>query len=265
MADLIALDDSRDERLRDYTDLRDVQLRQSVEHERGIYIAEGAKVIERAVAAGHEPKSLLLAPRWTETLADVLDATDAPAYLLDEKTIEKVTGFHVHRGALAAMHRPQERSVAEVLRGARRVLVAEDLVDHTNIGAIMRNVAALGFDAVLLSPRCADPLYRRSIKVAMGAVFTLPWARIDDWYGLPDLLREHGFTTYAMTLADDAVPIDAVEPAERSAIIVGSEGPGLSEHWQRASDHRVIIPMAAGIDSLNVAASTAIACWHFRP
>ena len=265
MADLIALDDARDERLRDYTDLRDVQLRQSVEHERGIYIAEGAKVIERAVAAGHEPKSLLLAPRWTETLADVLDATDAPAYLLDEKTIEKVTGFHVHRGALAAMHRPPERSVAEVLEGARRVLVAEDLVDHTNIGAIMRNVAALGFDAVLLSPRCADPLYRRSIKVAMGAVFTLPWARIDDWYGLPDLLRSHGFTTYAMTLADDAVPIDAVEPAERSAIIVGSEGPGLSEHWQRASDHRVIIPMAAGIDSLNVAASTAIACWQFRP
>ncbi len=263
MADLIALDDPRDERLRDYVDLRDVQLRQSVEHERGIYIAEGAKVIERAVAAGHTPKSLLLAPRWTETLAPVLDSTDAPAYLLDEKTIERVTGFHVHRGALAAMHRPPERAVSEVLARATRVLVAEDLVDHTNIGAIMRNVAALGFDAVLLSPRCADPLYRRSIKVAMGAVFSLPWARIDDWYGLPALLREHGFTTYAMTLADDAVPIDAVRPAERSAVIVGSEGPGLSDHWQRESDHRVIIPMAAGIDSLNVAASTAIACWHF--
>lgn len=264
MADLISLDDPHDERLRDYTDLRDVQLRQSVEYERGIYIAEGAKVIERAVAAGHRPKSLLLAPRWTETLADVLEATDAPAYLLDEKTIERVTGFHVHRGALAAMHRPVERSVSDVLASATRVLVAEDLVDHTNIGAIMRNVAALGFDAVLLSPRCADPLYRRSIKVAMGAVFSLPWARIDDWYGLPALLREHAFTSYAMTLADDAVAIDAIEPAERAAIIVGSEGPGLSEHWQREADHRVIIPMAAGIDSLNVAASTAIACWQFR-
>ncbi|WP_286928986.1 MULTISPECIES: TrmH family RNA methyltransferase [Aeromicrobium] len=265
MADLIALDDPRDERLRDYTDLRDVQLRQSVEQERGIYIAEGTKVIERAVAAGHEPKSLLLAPRWLGTLSDILQSTDAPAYVLDEKSIERVTGFHVHRGALAAMHRPAERSVHDVLATARRVLVAEDLVDHTNIGAIMRNVAALGFDAVLLSPRCADPLYRRSIKVAMGAVFSLPWARIDDWYAAPALLREHRFTTYAMTLSDDAVPIDAIEPAERSAVIVGSEGPGLSEHWQRESDHRVIIPMAAGIDSLNVAASTAIACWQFRP
>ena len=265
MADLIALDDPRDERLRDYTDLRDVQLRTTVEHERGIYIAEGEKVIHRAVAAGHEPKSFLLAPRWLDNLAEVLDRTDAPAYVLDEKAIERVTGFHVHRGALAAMHRPVERTVADVLNTAKRVLVAEDLVDHTNIGAIMRNVAALGFDGVLLSPRCADPLYRRSIKVAMGAVFSLPWARIEDWYGAPQLLREHGFTSYAMTLADDAVAIDDIEPAERAAVIVGSEGPGLSEHWQREADHRVIIPMAAGIDSLNVAASTAIACWEFRP
>lgn len=263
MADIIALDDPRDERLRDYTDLRDVQLRTTVEHERGIYIAEGEKVIHRAIAAGHRPKSLLLAPRWLGSLAEVLESTDAPAFVLDEKSIEKVTGFHVHRGALAAMHRPQERSVEDVLRDARRVLVAEDLVDHTNIGAIMRNAAALGFDAVLLSPRCADPLYRRSIKVAMGAVFSLPWARIDDWYAAPALLRALGFTTYAMTLADDAVAIDTVVPGERVAVIVGSEGPGLTEHWQREADHRIIIPMAEGIDSLNVAASTAIACWHF--
>ena len=131
--------------------------------------------------------------------------------------------------------------------------------------AVMRNVAALGFDAVLLSPRCADPLYRRSIKVAMGAVFTLPWARIDDWYGLPNLLADHGFTSYAMTLAEDSIALDAVEPAEKVAVIVGSEGPGLSEHWQREANYRIKIPMAAGIDSLNVAASTAIACWWFRP
>jgi len=263
VADLIALDDARDERLRDYTDLRDVQLRTTVEQERGIYIAEGEKVIHRAVAAGHTPRSLLLAPRWLDNLSDVLESTDAPAYVLTEKAIEQVTGFHVHRGALAAMQRPQEREPREVLAKARRVLVAEDLVDHTNIGAIMRNAAALGFDAVLLSPRCADPLYRRSIKVAMGAVFSLPWARLDDWYGAPALLRELGFTTYAMTLADDAVSLEDVEPAERAAVIVGSEGPGLTEHWQREADHRVIIPMSAGIDSLNVAASTAIACWHF--
>lgn len=263
VAELITLDDPRDERLRDYTGLRDVQLRLSVEHERGIYIAEGAKVIDRAISAGHQPKSLLLAPRWIDTLSDVLTAIDAPIYVLDEKVIEQVTGFHVHRGALAAMYRPVQRGVREVLQSANRVLVAEDLVDHTNIGAIMRNAAALGFDAVLLSPRCADPLYRRSIKVAMGAVFSLPWARIEDWYAAPALLRELGFTTYAMTLADDAVPIDAIVPADRVAVIVGSEGPGLTEHWQRAADHRVMVPMAAGIDSLNVAASTAIACWYF--
>lgn len=263
MADLITVDDPRDPRLRDYTDLRDVQLRQSIERERGIYIAEGEKVIHRAVAAGHRPKSFLLAPRWLDNLSEVLAKSEVPAYVLDEKAIEGVTGFHVHRGALAAMHRPAERSVRDVLSDASRVLVAEDLVDHTNIGAIMRNAAALGFDAVLLSPRCADPLYRRSIKVAMGAVFSLPWARIEDWYGAPALLQELGFTTYAMTLADDAVSIETVEAADRVAVIVGSEGPGLTEHWQREADHRVIIPMAEGIDSLNVAASTAIACWHF--
>ncbi|TSD65222.1 TrmH family RNA methyltransferase [Aeromicrobium piscarium] len=267
MAELFQIAGAGDPRLRDYTDLRDVSLRKLLETERGLYIAEGEKVVRRAVEAGHRPRSLLLAPRWMESLADVLEATDAPCYVLDEKTIEQVTGFHVHRGALAAMERPEPLSPETVLASARRVLVAEDLVDHTNIGAVMRNVAALGFDAVLLSPRCADPLYRRSVKVAMGAVFSLPYARIEDWYAAPDLLREHGFTSYAMSLAADSVPLDAIEiaPGERVAVIVGSEGPGLTEHWQQAADHRVTIPMAAGIDSLNVAASTAIACWHFRP
>ncbi|HPU13245.1 MAG TPA: RNA methyltransferase [Aeromicrobium sp.] len=265
MAELIAVEDPSDPRLRDYTNLRDVQLRTKTEAERGIYLAEGEKVIRRALEANHQARSFLLAPRWLESLADVLAESPAPVYVLAEKDIERLTGFHVHRGAMAAINRPEPLSVEQVLAGASRVLVAEDLVDHTNIGAVMRNVAALGFDGVLLSPRCADPLYRRSIKVAMGAVFTLPWARIDDWYGLPSLLADHGFTSYAMTLADDSIAIDAVEPAKKVAVIVGSEGPGLSEHWQREADYRVKIPMAAGIDSLNVAASTAIACWWFRP
>ena len=153
-----------------------------------------------------------------------------------------------------------------MLDGTRRVLVLEDLVDHTNIGAVFRTVAALGFDAVVLSPRCADPLYRRAVKVAMGAVFRLPYARIDDWYAGPDLLRQAGFTTYAMTLADDAVPLDSVDAdVERLAVVVGGEGHGLTDHWQRAADVRVTIPMAEGIDSLNVAASVAVACWHLRP
>jgi len=259
------VDDLDDPRLGDYVRLRDVQLRTRLESERGIYLAEGEKVVRRAVDAGHRPRSFLMAPRWLDGLADVLDRSDAPCFVLDDSRIESLTGFHVHRGALAALERPEPVPVADVLAGARRVVVVEDLVDHTNIGAVFRNVAALGFDAVLLSPRCADPFYRRSIKVAMGAVFQLPHARFDDWYAAPGLLRDAGFTTYAMTLAPDAVPLDGVETdVDRLAVVVGGEGHGLSDHWEREADVRVTIPMAAGIDSLNVAASVAIACWHLR-
>jgi len=140
--------------------------------------------------------------------------------------------------------------------------VLEDIVDHTNVGAIFRSGAALGFDAVLLAPRCADPLYRRSVKVAMGAVFSVPWTRLPDWYdALPDL-SDAGFTTVALTLADDAVPIEqAIAGLDKVALVLGSEGHGLSERWQRSADRRAIIPMSAGIDSLNVAAATAVACY----
>lgn len=206
-----------------------------------------------------------MSPKWVDALADVLDQTDAPCFVLDDASIEKLTGFHVHRGALAALERPALPSPQEVLAAARRVVVVEDLADHTNVGAIFRSVAALGFDAILLSPRCADPLYRRAIKVSMGSVFWLPYARVDDWYAAPDLLRDAGFTTYAMTLADDAVPLDeAPHDVERLALIVGSEGHGLSTRWEQAADHRVTIPMSADIDSLNVASSVAVACWELR-
>ncbi|HUS21514.1 MAG TPA: RNA methyltransferase [Aeromicrobium sp.] len=252
------------EELRIFTELRDVELRTAMEAQLGVYIAEGEKVIRRAAEAGHRPHSFLLAPRWVESLADILDRFDVPCHELDEGEIEGVTGFHVHRGALAAFERPEPMPITELLARVQRIVVVEDLVDHTNIGSVFRNAAALGFDGVVLSPRCADPFYRRSIKVAMGAVFSLPHARLDDWYTAPALLREAGFTTYAMTLASGAVPIDTIEPAARSALIVGSEGPGLTEHWQREADVRMTIPMAAGIDSLNIAASVAIACWHFR-
>ena len=245
-----------------FTDLRDVQLRTTLETERGIYIAEGEKVIRRALEAGHHPHSFLLTERWLDQLGELLADVDAPCHVLPEADIEALTGFHVHRGALAALHRPEPTLVADILATATRVVVAEDLVDHTNLGALFRNAAALGFDAVLLSPRCADPWYRRSIKVAMGAVFTLPHARFDDWYAVPQALRDAGFTSYAMTLTPDAVDLSTVEPARKAAIVVGSEGHGLSEHWQRDADVRVTIPMAAGIDSLNVAASVAIACWQ---
>lgn len=249
-----------------FTDLRDVQLRTRQESAQGFYIAEGEKVIRRAAEAGHLPRSFLLAPRWVDGLADVLERFDVPCHVLSEAEIERVTGFHVHRGALAAFERPAAAAVEAVLADASRILVAEDLVDHMNIGSLFRNAAALGFDAILLSPRCADPFYRRSIKVAMGAVFSLPHARLDDWYAGPHLIRDAGFTSYVMTLAPDAVALDEVEPAERSALVLGSEGPGVSAHWQREADVRVTIPMARGIDSLNVAASAAIACWTFsRP
>ncbi len=265
MPDLVHLDDPADDRLRDYVALRDVQLRSALEGERGLFIAEGEKVVRRALEAGHRPRSFLMAERWLEGLADLMAAHDVPCFVLDERAIESLTGFHVHRGALAAFERPELPSVGEVLAGARRVVVLEDLVDHTNVGAVFRSVAAFGFDAVLLSPRCADPLYRRSVKVAMGSVFWLPHARLDDWFGAPAALRAAGFTTLAMTLADDAVPLDTVDgDLDRIAVVLGSEGHGLSEHWQRGADLRVTIPMAAQIDSLNVAASAAVACWHLR-
>lgn len=256
---------TEDERLRDYLSLRDTSLRKLLETERGIYVAEGEKVVRRAVAAGHEPRSFLMAPRWVESLEDVLAMTDAPCYVLEEDVIEQLTGFHVHRGALAVLHRPALPQPAEVLAGARRVVVLEDLVDHTNVGAVFRTAAALGWDGVLLSPRCADPLYRRAIKVAMGAVFSLPYARLDDWHAAPDLLRDAGFTTVAMTLGDGAVPLDSVDRDHPIALVVGSEGHGLSARWEHESLVRATIPMHPDIDSLNVAASVAIAAWELRP
>ena len=262
MAELHHIDDPADPRLADYRDLRDVELRKHLEAEHGLFLAEGEKVVRRAVEAGFTPRSLLMAPRWLEGLTDVLATTDAPCFVLSEALAEEVTGFHVHRGALASLERRPLPSVESVLASARSVLVLEDIVDHTNVGAIFRSGAALGFDAVLLSPRCADPLYRRSIKVGMGAVFTMPWTRLPDWYDAMPALSAAGFTTVALTLAADSTPIEtAVAGVERLALVLGSEGHGLSPRWERSSDRRAIIAMRAGIDSLNVAAASAVACY----
>jgi len=259
---IVEISDPDDPRLADYRDLRDVELRKSLEAEHGLFIAEGEKVVRRAVEAGYEARSLLMAPRWLEGLDDVLARSTGICYVLSETLIEQVTGFHVHRGALASLRRRPLRSVDDVLAEARSVLVLEDLVDHTNVGAVFRSGAALGFDAVLLAPRCADPLYRRSIKVGMGAVFTMPWTRLPDWYdALPDL-SGRGFTTIALTLSADSVPIeDAVDGVDRLALVLGSEGHGLSSRWESSADRRAIIAMRAGIDSLNVAAASAVACY----
>jgi tRNA G18 (ribose-2'-O)-methylase SpoU len=262
MAELIEISSADDPRLADYRDLRDVELRKSVEASEGLFLAEGEKVVRRAAAGGFTARSFLLAPRWVDGLQDVLDASAAPCYVLSEQLIEEVTGFHVHRGALASMQRRPLRPLAEVLDGARSVLVLEDLMDHANVGSIFRNGAALGFDAVLLAPRCADPLYRRAIKVSMGTVFAVPWTRITHWYDALPQLSEAGFTTVALTLAEDSVPIEeAVAGLDKVALVLGSEGHGLSPRWEKASDRRAIIPMSAGVDSLNVAAATAVACY----
>jgi tRNA G18 (ribose-2'-O)-methylase SpoU len=265
MATYVEITDPADPRLADYRDLRDVELRKHLESAEGLFIAEGEKVVRRAVDAGFPARSFLMAPRWLDGLADVLSTTEAPCYLVSEPLAEQVTGFHVHRGALASLHRRALPTVAEVLTGASTVVVLEDVVDHTNVGAIFRSGAALGVDAFLLSPRCADPLYRRSIKVAMGAVFSVPYARTEGWYDAVSALSEAGFTTVALTPADDSLDIErAVAGQERVALLMGTEGPGLSRRWMEAADVRAVIPMAGGIDSLNVAAATAVACYVAR-
>jgi tRNA G18 (ribose-2'-O)-methylase SpoU len=262
MAELLPVTDAADPRLSDYRDLRDVQMRKHLEAEHGLFLAEGEKVVRRAVEAGYTPRSFRMAERWLEGLADVLATSDAPCYVVAEDLAEEVTGFHVHRGALASLERRPLPSLWSVLEDARSILVLEDIVDHTNVGAIFRSGAALGFDAVLLAPRCADPLYRRSIKVGMGAVFSMPWTRLDDWFEALPSLSSLGFTTVALTLADDAVDIaEAVAGVDKVALVLGSEGHGLSQRWEAMADKRAIIPMAPGIDSLNVAAATAVACY----
>ncbi|MDR6865020.1 RNA methyltransferase [Phycicoccus sp. 3266] len=259
-----------DERLADYVALTDVALRRRTEPERGLYIAESEKVIRRALAVGHRPRSFLMARRWLTDLADVVERAEAdgvPVFVGEHDVIEQLTGFHLHRGALAAMQRPELPTPASLLQGARRVLVLEDVVDHTNVGAVFRSAAALGVDAVLVTPRCADPLYRRSIRVSMGTVFQVPWTRIEPWpAGIADLQR-HGFTVATLALADDAVSLDelAADPPERLALVLGTEGDGLSHHTLAAADLTVTIPMAGGVDSLNVAAAGAVAAWALRP
>jgi tRNA G18 (ribose-2'-O)-methylase SpoU len=206
-----------------------------------------------------------MAPRWLTGLSDVLESSPAPCYVVIEQLAEQVTGFHVHRGALASLRRPAPAAVPDVLAGAGTVVVLEDITDHANVGAIFRCAAGLGLDGVLLAPRCADPLYRRAIKVAMGAVFDVPYARLSDWYDALPRLSDQGFTTVALTLAADAVPIEeAVRGLDKVALVFGAEGHGLSPRWESTADRRAVIPMSGGVDSLNVAAAAAVACYVTR-
>lgn len=264
---LVNIERADDPRLRDYTSLRETSLRHSLEAAEGIFIAEGEKVICRAFAAGYRPRSLLLAPRWLAGLETHLAMwPHVPVYVASEQLCEQVTGFHVHRGALGSFERRTRWSVEDLLK-LRRLVVAEDIVDHTNVGALLRCAAGLGWDGALLAPRTADPLYRRSIKVSMGAVFSLPWARFERHADAVDRLKGAGFTTIALALRENSLALaelvgdPRVGPRAKVALLLGTEGTGLSQRWLAAADLVVTIPMHAGIDSLNVAAAAAVACY----
>lgn len=259
-----AVDDPSDPALADYVSLRDSQLRRRLEESKGLFIAEGEKIIRRAAEAEYRPRSLLLQERWLPALEDVIDRLDDVTILVaSSQLIEHVSGFHVHRGALGAFERPVSRRWDEVLSG-NRIMVCQDIVDHANMGAIMRAAAALGWDAVVLSHGSADPLYRRAIKTSMGASLQLPWPRMEN--DLEDLqrIKDAGFQMVATALSDDAVTLEAFQPHDRVALLLGTEGHGLSPQWLESAAASVRIPMAEGIDSLNVAMAAAICGWELR-
>ena len=288
MAGIVVVDDRSDPRLADYARLTDVRLRTALEPAHGLFVAEGDKVIRRAVAAGYQVRSMLVTRDKLAGLADLASACPGPVYLVSDQAAEQVTGYRVHRGALASMARRALPTVTGLLSGAplaadvsgaplaaelsggqpgwpRRIVILEDLVDHGNVGGIFRCAAALGVDAVILSPRCADPLYRRAVKVSMGAVFAIPYARMSDWRGGLAEIRSAGFTLLALTPDQSAVPLDKLAPAGRVALLLGTEGDGLSSRWLAEADTAVCVPMSAeamalGVDSLNVVAAAAIAC-----
>jgi tRNA G18 (ribose-2'-O)-methylase SpoU len=274
----IVLDDPFDPRLSDYVGLTDVALRSRHEPLAGLYLAEGEKVIRRALAAGHRPRSLLLSERWLVPMSDlvtIFQAAGAEVFTGGPAVIEAITGFHVHRGAIASIHRPAPVGVQELIaitggpsegRLRPRIAILEDIVDHTNVGAAFRSCAALGVDAVLVTPRCADPLYRRAVRVSMGTVFQVPWGRLAVWPDDLELVRAAGYTTVALGLAEHAV--DLAELTTRHpgplALILGTEGDGLKPTTLAAADVVCRIPMSGGVDSLNVAAAAAVAFYATR-
>lgn len=338
---VIRIETLDDARLDAYARLTEAQLRNRLEPEKGIFIAESGKVIERAFAGGMEPLSLLMEEKWLDNMAETIAEMEAahpglPAFVAPREQLEQLTGFELTRGALGAFRRPTLPSVEEIVREARLVAVLENITNHTNVGAIFRSAAALGVDAVLVTPACYDPLYRRAVRVSMGTVFQVPWTRIGceadgadgsgpgaaregklpqeialgkndpadgasfeaeletarkgcapcgkgaaaapEKHGKPGnpgaawadegipLLKSLGFTTAAMALSDDSVPLDdaALNSAEKVALVFGTEGDGLAPSTIAACDYTVRIPMAHGVDSLNVAAASAVAFWQFR-
>lgn len=279
---VIRLNDTTDSRLRVYSGMTDAQLRDGVgapgpdaDMNGGLFIAESAKVIERALDAGVTLHSIFLEEHWLEATLPIIEriesaGSSAPVLVATHEQFREVTGYQTTRGALAAFRRPVLPSVEDALANARRVAVLEDITNYTNVGAAFRSAAALGIDAVLITPACHDPLYRRAARVSMGTVFQVPWTRIGDsrdWAaeGVP-LLHSLGFKTAALALSDDSIPLDAPELAacEKLAMVLGTEGDGLSPRTIASCDYTVKIPMEHGVDSLNVAAASAVAFWELR-
>ena len=273
MPDIIEITDFSSPALDVFARLTEAQLRSRVEAEKGVFIAESPKVIGRALDAGYEPLSLLMERRQIEGQGRDIIARcgQVPVYTAERGLLAKLTGYPLTRGVLCAMRRPRLPGVEELCAGARRVAVLEGIVDSTNIGAIFRSAAALSIDAVLVTPSCSDPLYRRAVRVSMGTVFQVPWTRIgneaSDWprQGI-QRLRQMGFKTAAMALSDNAVSIE--DPVlcgeEKLTIVLGTEGDGLAPCTIAGCDYTVRIPMAHDVDSLNVAAASAVAFWQLR-
>ena len=265
MAKIIEITDFSAQELDIYARMSEVQLLNRHEPEKGIFIAESPKVIERALDAGCVPVSALMEAKHVEGQGkEILDRCgDIPVYTAEFDVLKQLTGFPLTRGMLCAMRRPQLPDARDICGNAERIAVLEDVVNPTNVGAIFRSAAALGIDAVLLTPNCSNPLYRRAIRVSMGTVFQVPWTFFDkeDWMGI---LKETGFQTVAMALSEDSVGIDdpRLAQAEKLALVLGTEGEGLADTTIAACDYTVKIPMAHGVDSLNVAAASAVAFWE---
>ncbi len=261
---VIQVTDIHDSRLDDFSKLTDVALRKVREPSEGLYIAESRKVIGRALAAGHRPRAVLCPHDWLDSVLElVANFDDCPVFVAESEVLEEITGYHLHRGALASMHRPQPLDPGQLLVDAKTVVILEDIVDHTNVGAVFRSVAGLGADAVLVTPSCADPLYRRSIRVSMGTVLQVPWARLGGWSESRDVLHAAGFHIVALALSDDSIDLRrfAANRPDKVAIVLGTEGDGLSSAAISSADSVVRIPMQHGVDSLNVAAASAVALY----
>ncbi len=259
---VIEISDLSDPRLADYSHLTDVALKKARGTEHGLYIAESALVLERALRAGHRPRSVLALGNTLDE-ARALVGEDVPVFVGPGELLAELTGYLLHRGLIASMHRPELPDPDALLAGARRIVILENVADPTNVGAIFRSAGAIGADAILVTPRCSDPFYRRAIRVSMGTVLQVPWTRVGDWPATRELLTRHGFHVAALALTPDAVSLRDFDghSHERLALLLGAEGHGLTDEALAASDSVVQIPMKHGIDSLNVAAASAVAMW----